>query len=424
MYFSLIKPTKISVWKYVPWTFVLLCFCFNVSSIAQVNAPAEPGKSTILVIGLQPTQFYSNVYYIDELARLNDTSGSKATELYSQALVEVLTRYTSNKYRFVAADAAEMASIHARSTYVDWQNEYKEPYVALDADTVQDVAMKNLMQKYGADYLLSLNYYLIYRNNPPAYYNPVIRARHQIHYELFDATMRIASAGQILLTSSDARAQAMRPLYPQFAEVLLSRLAIWEGNYTEKQALQKYVLLRERLIKNRWGGGLSVGWGMPYGWFGAELVRNVGSRWDVSGGIGVGPSGFKAGAGLRYYLLDYGTRFKPFFGAHYAWGSGMTIRMGGENDESGNLINEEYTTQFYIPSNHAVHLKTGFRWLKTNKAFLLSAGYGIALKDKRAEVLFNGNDVPTDVFSRRRNWANRFIIGGLDVGITYIIYFL
>jgi hypothetical protein len=424
MYFSSIKPGKISVWKYCCRIMVLLYFCSAGSSAAQVNSQAGSGKTTILVIGLQPTQFYSNVYYIDELARLNDTSAARATELYSQALVNVLGNYASDKYRFVAADSAEVARIHTRSTYVDWQNEYKEPYVALDADSVQDMAMKNLMQKYGADYLLSLNYYLIYRNNPPAYYSPVIRARHQIHYELFDTGMRIASAGQILLTSNDARAQAMRQLYPRFAELLLSRLAIWEGNYTARQARQQYFLLREELIKNKWGGGFSAGWGMPYSWFGAELLRNLGRRWDVSGGMGFGPSGFKAGAGVRYYLLEYGTGFKPFLSAHYAWGSGMTIRMGGENDENGNLINEEYTTQFRIPSNHALHLKAGFRWLRTNKAFMISTGYGIPFKPVRAETIWNGSDVPADVLSRRRRWADLFSIGGLDVGITYIIYFL
>lgn len=425
MYFLAIKLTKISVRKYIYWL-ILLCLYLSASTAsAQPDAQSDPAKTTILVIGLQPTQFYSNLYYVDELARLNDTSSAKATELYSNTLLSVLTTYNSDKYQFVIADSTEVAPIHTRSTYVDWQNEYKEPYIALDADSVQDLAMKTLMQKYGADYLLSLNYYLIYRNNPPAYYNPVIRARHQIHYELFSSNMTIASAGQILLTSSDSRAQAMRPVYPQFAEVLLARLDIWKGNYTTQQSRQKYLLLRERLIKNRWGGGFSAGWGMPYSWFGVELMRNFGNRWDVNGGIGFGPSGFKAGGGIRYYLLEYGTKFKPFFSAHYAWGSGMTIRMGGENDESGNLINEEFTTQFHIPSNHAVHLKTGFRWLRNNKALMISTGYGVPFKtNQQPEILFNGNDVPADVFSRRRKWAGLFVIGGLDVGITYIIYFL
>jgi hypothetical protein len=236
--------------------------------------------------------------------------------------------------------------------------------------------------------------------------------------------MAIASAGQVLLASENSRADFMRQKYQEFAEVLLSRLQIAESSYTTEQSLKQYLLLRERLIRKKWGGGFSAGWGMPYSWFGAELVRNLGSRWDINVGMGFGPSGFKAGTGIRYYLLEYGTRFKPFFSAHYAWASGMTIRMGGEKDESGNLINEEATTQFRIPANHAVHLKTGFRWLRLNKAFMISAGYGLPFKPLRSEVIWNGNDVPSDVLNRRRNWADLFSVGGLDVGITYIIYFL
>jgi hypothetical protein len=402
----------------------LLCYVSVINTAAQLNLPNESAKTTILVLGLHPNQFYSNVYYLDELGKLNDTSRASAIDLYNRTLVSALAAYPSDKYHFVRPDSAEAARIHAKSMYVDWQNEYKEPYIALDADSVQDLAMKNLMRKYGASYLLSLNYYLIYRNSPPAYYSPVIRTRHQIHYELFTTDMGIASAGQIVLVSENSRADFMRQRYSEFAEVLLDRLQIVEGNYTTEQARKRYLLLKERLIKNKWATGFSIGWGMPYGWFGTELVRNLGSRWDVNAGIGMGPSGFKAGTGTRYYLLAYGTRFKPFFSAHYAWGSGMTIRMGGEKDESGNLINEESTTQFRIPSNQAVHLKTGFRWLRLNKALMLSGGYAIPFKPARAEMIWNGKDVPANVFNRRRKWADMFTIGGLDIGFTYIIYFL
>jgi hypothetical protein len=424
MYFPVINFSKFLSLKYCCCYIILFYSLSAFNAAAQPASPSDTAKATILVIGLHPTQFYSNVYYIDELAKLNDTSASAATALYSYTLVNALKQYNSGNYRFVSADSAEVARIHARSTYVDWQNEYKEPYIALDADSAQDLAMKALMQKYNADYLLSLNYYLIYRGSPPTYYNPVIRTKHQVHYELFSRSMNIASAGTIVLASGNSQASAMVPQYNEFAQTLLARLAITEGNYTAEQARKKYLLLRERLIRNKWGGGISIGWGMPYSWFGTELVRNLGTRWDVNAGIGFGPSGFKAGAGVRYYLLEYGAAFKPFFSAHYAWGSGMTIRMGGEKDESGNLINEQATTQFYIPSNHAVHLKTGFRWLKLNKSIMLSAGYGIPFKPDRAEVIWNGNEVPADVFRRRRNWADSFSIGGLDVGITYVIFFL
>src|SRR5687768_4772056 len=101
MYFLAIKSVKISIRKCF-YCVVLHCLFSFFTTIAQTNPQSEPGKTTILVIGLQPTQFYSNVYYIDELARLNDTSQAQATELYSKTLVGVLTGYNSDRYRFIA----------------------------------------------------------------------------------------------------------------------------------------------------------------------------------------------------------------------------------------------------------------------------------------------------------------------------------
>jgi hypothetical protein len=65
--------------------------------------------------------------------------------------------------------------------------------------------------------------------------------------------------------------------------------------------------------------------------------------------------------------------------------------MGGEKDDSGNQLYPEEVSTFKIPSDQAVHLKTGFRWLKNNKAWLVSVGYGIPFNGYKAEVISSGS---------------------------------
>jgi hypothetical protein len=260
----------------------------------------------ILVLGFKITQFNSNVYYVDELAFLNSSTKDKVIDLYNQTLAQTLGEYSSNTYRFISPDTAEIASVHARSNYIEWKNEYKEPYLALNSDSLQDIYLSNLMQKYGASYLLSFNYYNIFRTTPPAFYTDAIKVKHILDYELFTPNLFVASAGQLVFTTTNSRAKALKSKYSDLATQLTDRLKIYEGNYAPAIAEKKYMSLKEQLITNAWGAGLSVGWGSAYGWVSTELTRYLGNRWDINAGIGFGPSGFKAGAGLRYYLLKYG----------------------------------------------------------------------------------------------------------------------
>jgi hypothetical protein len=384
---------------------------------------AEPAPATVLVVGFPLSQFYSNVFYIDEIAYVNDTTVRNVIPLYNQAFKTALASYPAGRYRFVAADTAQAAHLHEVSTYVDWRNEFNEPYTALGSDSLLDLRMQALMEYYQADYLLSINFYEITRGSSPNYLSPQIRTQHIIHYEVFTPDLRIASAGTIPLITRDLRAGAMRDSYREFAQELRLRMEIFEAGYTPEVARRRYFRLRDRLVENNWGGGVFAGWNSAYGWLGAELTRYIGNRVDLNAGIGVGFSGFKAGAGMRYYLLEQGHRYKPFLGVRYAWASGMQMNMGGTTDASGVQINPGDVSTFRIPSARSVHLTTGFRWLFTDRALLLGAGYGIALGGRREAIIENpGDTVTPDVLDRRRRTANLFTVGGVDVSLTYIFF--
>jgi hypothetical protein len=209
----------------------------------------------------------------------------------------------------------------------------------------------------------------------------------------------------------------MQQGYKQFANNLLDRLEIFAGDHDPVTVQKKYYRLREKSVANTWGAGISFGYNMPHGWGSAELTRHLGYRWDVNAGIGIGPSGFKIGAGLRLYLLNYGKKYKPFLAAQYAWASGMRINMGGQEDESGNQLYPEEVSTFKIPSDQAVHLRAGFRWLSTNHSVLLSAGYAIPFMGYEARFISGRQS------ERRQNIANAFTVGGFEGGLTYIYYF-
>lgn len=401
----------------------LLCYLHTFIAYAQPSLPNSTNQSTILVVGLNKSQFYSNVYFIDELAFMNTTPVENTVPLYNQQIASALSGFSSDNYRFVFADSTEVARVHGRSNYADWRNEYKEPYIALDADSLQDKVFQELMQKYNAAYLLTLNYYEIYRSSPPDYYISPLKTKHRIHFEVFTRDMTIASAGQIVLNSENSKAAEMKEAYEEFAREVVLRLTIFEEATSPADAKRRYFALRNRNLKNAWGAGFSSGLDAPYGWAGVELDRYIGNKWDINFGIGYAPGGFKAGLGVRYYLLNYGITFNPFFGVNYAWASGMTLDMGADKDEAGNFTNENEVTSFKIPSDQAVHLKTGFRWLFNGKALLLGVGYSIPFNGYRAQLIGSGSEVSAKLFNRRQRWADLVTVGGAEVGLTYIIYF-
>ncbi len=401
----------------------LLFFWLALPALPAAAQPPPAGpKAKVLVFGLKLTQFSANAYSVGELAFVNDSTGlrddnaSRVIRAYSDEVIAALTGRSDPRYEFVAADSNAVMLAHRRSEYVDWQNAFKEQYTSLTADSVLDGQLKGILAGYGADFLLSLNFYEIASHYYPLYLTPYLKAEHRIDYEILDRNLAVVSAGRLYLTSRDIRAKSMRPEYDKFAREVADRLEIALTSPDLASARRQLQTLRERQLSNAWAGGISMGWGAPYGWFGLELVKNMGRGLDVGGGIGFGPSGFKAGAGVRAYLLNYGKGFNPFLAAHVSWASGLQFDVGGEEDESGNQLDPDDISTFKIPAGTALHLKTGFRWLRRNRALLLGVGYGVPFGRYEAEV--TGNRSPS-----RQRTADLFTPGGFEAGFTYLYYF-
>jgi hypothetical protein len=383
-------------------------------AFAQQTAPL---KETILVLSFTPQQLGSNVFYMDELALLNDTTEQFA-QMYSDTLVQSLVNYEHANFRFVTVTPEQAAMYHRRSLFAEWKNQFGESYIAITSDSLLEVTLKTLMDIYKADYVLTLNYYEIYRSSTPAMFSPDLDVRHIIHYDLFTYHMFTASAGTISIPTNYSSAAQMARRYPMFTHDLLARLEIFRTEETEAGMRQRYFRLRDQKIANRWGAGITGGWGSPYGALGLELLRQVGANMDINAGLGYSYSGFKGGIGARYYLLQYGSRFRPFVGINLVTASGGVYTMGDARDDAGNYINPQDVSQFRLPANQAVHGKVGFRMLGQSQALLVAGGYSQPFRDRRAKFekgLYT---------AERQAQADLMTVGGLEVSVSYIYYFL
>jgi len=111
---------------------------------------------------------------------------------------------------------------------------------------VLDGQLKGVMAGYGADFILSLNFYEIASHYYPLYLTPYLKAEHRIDYEIMDANLGVVSAGRLYLTSRDIRATAMRPQYAKFAREVADRLEIALTSPDLASARRGLQALRER----------------------------------------------------------------------------------------------------------------------------------------------------------------------------------
>lgn len=394
---------------------IILALLQGIFFISQAQSTQD--KEKILIIGLDTSRFFSNVYFKEELAYYNNTKKEKVVEVYNKYLLEMLERFSTEKYEFVAADSAEASQVHEKSTFVELENDYGQPFFGIAPVEGSGEMLISLMEKYQADYLLSINTYEIYRKNPPDYVSYDTRTKHIIHYDIFDQQLNNIYGGRYALTSFAVEAQFNLRNYEIFAREVILRLKAYKNAGENSTLLEQYNLLKEREIKKSLGIGVSLGFGAPYGLFGLEFSRFISNTLELNGGLGYDFSGFKIGAGARLHLVNFESKVKPFIGLNYAYATGNTFSLGGETDEFGNQLAPEDVSRYEIFSDHAIHVKGGARYALENQTFMLSAGYSFPFMDERP-ILLEGKES-----SSRMNLVKAMAVGGLDIHFTYIYYF-
>ena len=345
---------------YITVIFNIFIF-FSHFSMAQVTADSAEMKKRILVVGFDTTQFYTNVFYIDELAYYNNTTTYKVVDLYKKKLLQVLKYHDNkNEYEFIIADSADQYKVFKNSDYLEVENDYGEPFIGIAAkieDTLSNIQgqlLVDLMKKYNTSYLLTINAYEIYKKNPPEYTSYATRTQHIIHYDLFNRELNSLFSGKISLKAFANEAYYMVSNYQEFAEEILLRLEAFlqKDEFTSMQ--EKYLELKEAYIKNRTGLGVTAGFGAPYGLFGVLMSRYLSKNLELNAGLGYDFNGFKIGAGARLYMMKFNSQLKPFLGLNYAYASGNTFEIGGATDEFGTQLEPDDVSRIRIFKDHAI----------------------------------------------------------------------
>jgi len=389
----------------------------NVLGLKAQENTTDTISNKILVVGFDTAQFYSNVFYLEDLAYYNNTTLDSVVEMYRGKLLQTLKYFEHEGYDFIVADSADQALVHQSSVYLNVQNDYDEDFIGLAAsDSIDEPYLTDLMEKYEAGYLLSINAYDIFRDKPPQYISYSTKTQHIIHYDLFNRELNAVYSGIIPLTSFANESFYMVSRYEAFAKDIILRLKAYLTADDNESARTRYEELKEARVKRNWGLGLSAGFGSPYGLLGIHMTRYISPSLDINFGVGFDFSGIKLGLGTRIYLMNFESDFKPFLAFNYAYATGNEFQMGGSTDEFGNQLDPDDVSNFKIFSDHALHFAGGVRYLIDNQQILLSVGYSFPIIGDNPELLSGKRS------ESRMNFVDAMAVGGLDITLTYSFF--
>lgn len=382
----------------------------------SIAAQAQNRKDTILVVGMDTSQFYSNVFFKDEVAHYNNVGRDTLIDFYNTYLIEVLKRVNDDEFVFVPADSMDQELVQKRSNYLEVEKDDGSTFIGIAAGAQNPDLLKDLMELYNVDYLLTLNAYEIYRKNPPSFTSYATKTRHFVHFDLFDSTLTTIMSGKFGWPSYAVEAFYNVEQYFEFGQDVLRRVKASRLDEAGMTMEEKYNYVLQSVTKNAFGIGFQTGLGTPYGLLGIYLSQYFGNNLEITAGIGYDFSGFKYGAGGRYYFLRFDQSFKPFFALHFTRASGNSFWLGNTTDDSG-FVNNSEASRFRIPADNNIHVKGGLRFLLGgNNALLVSAGYGFSFNQFDAEFLEGVRD------EGRQDFADFMSVGGLDISLGYVIY--
>ncbi len=394
---------------------------------AQNTEDNSGGKHKILVINLDTSRFFSNVFYIDELAFYNEIDSAKVIEYYAFMVELGITNYQNDEVEYIFANEDDTKKVHDQSENVIMVDEKGQEFFAISGKPDSDPELlKNLMDQYNCTYVLTINFYDIYRENPPTEVYYYTRHDQILHYDLFDSTLQSVKAGKYSKASTAVEGFMLKWYYNGFAEeirwwVLANEFKDEGATIEEKRKNVEVAMLREKIeVTGKWGIGLAFGISAPYGTFGLELTHQKDEYLDYNFGIGHDVfGGFKIGTGARYYPFGFHQSVKPFLGLSYSYANGRIVTLGGQQDDFGNQLNPDDVSKHQIFSAHIVHLRGGASFILPNNGNRLTValGYGVPLGSRRPEVVSG-----TPEQSRIR-FVDFMAPGGLEISLTYFIYF-
>ena len=394
---------------------LLLIFLFVLGCI---EAHTQDKAKEILLLGLDSTQFYSDAFYLDSLANAYALKPDDIPKMHSIYLEKALANYFFKGYYYLTLDRSTVDSIRSTMAFSTQFDKEIEEYLGIIPLTRDQSILQNEIAKQESDYLLSINLYEILALKDSTNFGDEVL--HVIHFDLFDNNMKMVNSGKFQTSTTSYLANEMSWFYKDFALDQIFWIKAYENDPEKlEENYSKQVDSYFNDITSNKYVGINAGVGMPLGGIGIEIGQLFKDDWEWNGGMGYDFSGLKLGGGIKYYVLGasgFGSR--PFVALNYSFSTGNKFNIGGEKDEFGNQIAPDDVTWFQIFSDHAIHLRAGLNIiLDKDLAINPTIGYAFAFSRKPIELL-RGPDK-----NGRTNFAQFLAVGGLELGVSILIYY-
>ncbi len=265
----------------------LVVMILMVTFTGKTSAARKDVKDTILVVGLDTSQFFSNVFFKKEVAYYNNIRIDSVIPYFNRFILMNLREYSNKDFVFVIADSADQVNVKSQSIYTEVENGQGEVFFGIAAAENADISLVTLMEKYNADYLLTLNAYEIFRQNPPTFVTYSTKTEHLIHFDLFDKAMNSFLPGKIGQASYAIEAFLNQEFYREFAVDIVNRIEAYKKEKPGLTLFQKYELVNQTRFTNHFGIGLQIGVGSPYGLLGTELSYYLTDFAELNAGLGI-----------------------------------------------------------------------------------------------------------------------------------------
>jgi len=380
---------------------------------------AQDKKARVLIVLPDSSQFFSNAFYINDLAYIVDKPPEEVFKPYLQTLSNEISLYKYEEVEFIRCQPADLKQIQENTSYKTILNPDEEEYLGIFSPEGKDSLMKSMAEKYMANYVLSVNLYEMLSDGPIKFYGEPIE--HVLHFDLFTSDMGVVWGGKYSTVTDEFLPDYLEWFYKDFS---LHTIFWCIAHKTNKEDLvQTFTGLRNKFEKEKFGFagkkgiGVFTGLGSPYGGLGIEFNYNFNHSWDINFGAGKDFSGFKIGMGAKHYVLGYKKLLKPFAAINYSYCTGNLLEINAEYDVDGSIINPDELSRYKIYPDHMVFLRGGVVIL-SKSGIQVSPSFGFSYPfAKSVPELVDG--ITTGF---RKGFVNLVAPGGFDLGVAFYFY--
>ena len=378
-------------------------------------------QNKILIMGLDTGQFYSNAFYLDELADMNGTQPEEVAKLYGLVLQQDLVNYQHDDFQYFSTSRKELDSVRLTSQFRTLSNAYGEEYLAMVPRSRDQSVLLGYIEKHDPDYILSINLYEILALDDSVKEGDDVV--HVIHFDLFTKDLKTVNSGRYETQTNFYDTYGLDWFFMDMALEQIFWIQAYEKDPENMQ--EEYYDAIDRFYKSETSFedmhavSLMGGVGMPYGGIGIEYGKVFTESWEWGIGAGYDFSGLKFGLGFKYFVLGTsGTGPRPFIGFNLALATGNKFELGGETDEFGTQLDPDDVSTFKIFGDQAIYLRFGLNFLaESDLAISPTIGYAFPFSRKEPDLL-SGPDK-----KGRTNFVQFMAVGGLEIGITITGYF-